>query len=111
MKTQPTTMKDRFLESFGSFCPAMLLWVFCVSPTDDAVGAVVAGDDFEPDIDQFQWAAFGGTVLATNYGGSVSGANALCFEFPPRFATTRPWDTRGGGRIEFYLRFTDGYDN
>ncbi len=82
-----------------------------LSQTIGAAATIIAGDDFEPDIDRSQWVALGGTALATNYGGSVSGANALCFESGPRFATTRPWDTSGGGRIEFYLRFADSYEN
>ena len=76
-----------------------------------ASAAMIISDDFEPGIDPAQWAAFGGTVLATNFGGSVSGANSLWFGgWDTRSATTRALDTRGGGRIEFYLRFADGTD-
>ena len=66
-------------------------------------------DDFEPDIDSLQWQAFGGQVLATNYGGSVSGVNSLWFGAgPERFATTRPLNTSSGGTIGFQIRFADG---
>ena len=76
---------------------------------DDSRSAILAKDDFEPGIDTSQWVEFGGTVLATNYGGSVSGANSLWFGGdPPHFAATPPLDTRDGGRIEFALRIADG---
>ena len=70
-------------------------------------------DDFEPDIDLAQWAAFGGTVgstvLATNYGGSISPSNSLWFgDDGSRFARTRPIDTTCGGRVSFYIRLADG---
>jgi Reelin subrepeat B/Bacterial Ig domain/Immunoglobulin domain/Immunoglobulin I-set domain len=68
-------------------------------------------DDFEPDIDRLQWLDFGGMVLATNYGGSVSGANSLWFGGDgSRYATTRPLDTTSGGTISFQLRISDGND-
>ncbi len=66
-------------------------------------------DDFEPDLDRLQWTGFGGLVLATNYGGSISGTHALWFGGDgSRFATTRPLDTTPGGLIRFYLRLADG---
>jgi hypothetical protein len=66
-------------------------------------------DDFEPDIDLVQWLEFGGEVLATNYGGSVSGPNSLWFGGNgDRFATTRPLNTTAGGTISFALRISDG---
>ena len=60
-------------------------------------------DDFDPGIDLTQWSGFGGvvgsTVLATNYGGSVSAPNSLWFGANgSRFATTIPINTSGGGR-------------
>ena len=65
-------------------------------------------DDFEPDMDRSQWSAFS-QVLATNYGGSVSGVNALCFSGDgSRFATTRALNTLAGGFIQFQLRIADG---
>jgi len=70
-------------------------------------------DDFEPGIDLTQWSAFGGTVsstvLATNYGGSVSGVNSLWFgDGGSRFATTVPVNTTSGGTISFWLRIAGG---
>lgn len=66
-------------------------------------------DDFEPDIDLTQWSVFGGTVVATNYGGSVSGANSLWFGGTgSRFATTIPVDVTAGGTISFWLRIAAG---
>ncbi|MBI5773281.1 MAG: M36 family metallopeptidase, partial [Verrucomicrobia bacterium] len=76
-----------------------------------AVTPAAAGlaDDFEPGIDLTQWAGFGGTVgltvLATNYGGSVSPINSLWFgDAGPRSATTRAINTTNGGQLSFYLR-------
>ncbi|HEY0550948.1 MAG TPA: immunoglobulin domain-containing protein [Verrucomicrobiae bacterium] len=76
-------------------------------------------EDFEPGIHVERWSAFsGGAVLATNYGGSVSGVNSLWLggvfvgpvddRMASRFAMTRPLDTRLGGRVDFYLRIADG---
>jgi hypothetical protein len=66
-------------------------------------------DDFEPGIDTSQWSAFGGTVLATNYGGFVSPSNSLWFGGTgSRFATTRLLNTVAGGPIEFYIRLASG---
>ncbi len=63
-------------------------------------------DDFEPGIDPVQWSTFSSLVRATNYGGSVSGANSLWFggDGGSRFAESRPLDTHAGGTVEFYLR-------
>jgi len=105
-------MKNHMSNSLRSLRPAILLWLFCLSPTGDASGAVVIADDFEPDIDLTQWSAFGGTVLATNYGGSVSGVNSLWFGGDgSRFATTRSLDTVLGGWIDFHLRMADSDDS
>ncbi|MCX6922096.1 MAG: immunoglobulin domain-containing protein [Verrucomicrobia bacterium] len=66
-------------------------------------------DDFDPGIDLGQWWGFGGTVLATNYGGSVSGSNSLWFGGTgSRFAATVPLNTANGGSIRFYLRLSSG---
>ncbi|HQL78410.1 MAG TPA: S8 family serine peptidase, partial [Verrucomicrobiota bacterium] len=70
-------------------------------------------DDFEPDIDLPNWAAFGGTVgstvIATNYGGSVSPPNSLWFgDGGSRFARTRPLNTTCGGTVSFYIRLANG---
>jgi hypothetical protein len=76
-------------------------------------------ENFEPGIHVERWSAFsGGAVLATNYGGSVSGVNSLWLggvfvgpvdgRMASRFAMTRPLDTRLGGRVDFYLRIADG---
>ena len=66
-------------------------------------------DDFEPGIDLAQWSSFGGTVLATNYGGFVSPSHSLWFGGTgSRYATTRAVQTTDGGRIRFQLRFANG---
>ncbi len=66
-------------------------------------------DDFEPGIHAEQWSALSGTVAATNFGGSVSGANALWFGGDgERFATTRPLNAASGGLIDFQLRLAGG---
>ncbi len=66
-------------------------------------------DDLEPGIETLQWSSFGGTVLATRYGGAVSGTNALWFGGNgTRYAVTRPLNTTAGGVIEFYLRLARG---
>src|SRR5439155_23434062 len=66
-------------------------------------------DDFDPSIDTLQWSSFGGTVLATNYGGSISGSNSLWFGGNgSRFAVTRPLNTANGGTVQFYLRIASG---
>ncbi|HYG33717.1 MAG TPA: immunoglobulin domain-containing protein, partial [Clostridia bacterium] len=65
-------------------------------------------DDFELYAYRSQWATFGGVILATNYGGSVSGTNSLWFGgYGSRFAVTRPLDTSNGGVVQFYLRLGD----
>ncbi|MGC9035951.1 MAG: immunoglobulin domain-containing protein, partial [Verrucomicrobiia bacterium] len=70
-------------------------------------------DDFEPNIDTTQWSSFGGelgkTVIATNYGGSVSGVNSLWFGGDSqRYAATRAINTLQGGQVVFYLRISNG---
>ena len=70
-------------------------------------------ENFEPDIHESLWSGFGGspgsTVIATNYGGSVSGVNSLWFgDAGTRSATTIPVNTSGGGTISFYLRLGNG---
>jgi hypothetical protein len=66
-------------------------------------------DDFDPEIDTMQWAGFGGTVRATNYGGFISASNSLWFGGTgSRFATTRPLNTSQGAGIQFYLRLANG---
>ena len=68
-------------------------------------------DDFEPGIDPQHWSAFSPTVQATNYGGSVSGVNALWFGGTgSRFAQTRPINTVAGGVLDFQLILSDGED-
>ncbi len=76
-------------------------------------------DDFEPGVHFSQWSSFSPTVLAANYGGSVSGANSMWFggfgahirfeHFTAfaRYAVSRPLDTRLGGTVDFFLRFGD----
>ena len=66
-----------------------------------SVAALGMADDFDPGLDLSQWSGFGGvvgsTVLATNYGGSVSAPNSLWFgDAGSRFATTIPINTSGG---------------
>ncbi len=62
-------------------------------------------DDFEPSIHASQWASFGGSPIATNFGGSVSASNALWFgSASKRAATTVPIDASTGGQIGFCLR-------
>ncbi len=70
-------------------------------------------ENFEPGIHQSLWSSFGGvvgsTVIATNYGGSVSGANSLWFgDAGTRSATTIAVDTSAGGSINFYLHLGNG---
>jgi hypothetical protein len=67
-------------------------------------------DDFEPDIDFIQWDAFSSLVAATNYGGSISGANSLWLggDDASRFAQSRPVNTLQGGVVDFYLRIANG---
>jgi uncharacterized repeat protein (TIGR01451 family) len=68
-------------------------------------------DDFEPGIDLTQWSAFSPTVLATNYGGTISGANLLWFGGSgSRFAISRALDASLGGTVEFYLHIANGGD-
>jgi len=80
-----------------------------------ALSVAVAGiaDDFDPGLDLTQWSSFGGvvdsTVLATNYGGSVSGSNSLWFGTSgSRYATTVPVNTSAGGQIGFCIRLANG---
>ncbi len=67
-------------------------------------------DDFDPGIDLLQWNAFGGTVQATNHGGSVSGTKSLWFGgFGFRYAESRTLNTQLGGVMDFYLRLGSGF--
>ncbi len=84
-----------------------------VASTSAVVSVVVnqpgVFDDFEPDIDLSQWSVFGGVLgtelIATNYGGSVSGTHSLWFGGDSeRSARTRALDTSLGGTIVFQLR-------
>ena len=86
--------------------------------TDAILSVAEAGsiffDDFEPGVDTRQWSRFGGvigsTMLATNYGGSVSPVNSLWFNNSgSRHATTRALNTTNGGFISFYLHLADGF--
>ena len=43
-------MKTPFIHWRGSICATVLLSLLCLAPTDPISGAVVAGDDVEPDI-------------------------------------------------------------
>jgi len=70
-------------------------------------------ENFEPDIHLSLWSGFGGslgsTVIATNYGGSISGVNSLWFgDGGTRSATTIPVNTTAGGSLSFYLRLGNG---
>jgi hypothetical protein len=78
-----------------------------------SVAGLSMADDFDPGIDLTQWSGFGGvvgsTVVATNYGGSVSAPNSLWFgNAGSRFATTIPINTSGGGQIGFCIRLANG---
>ena len=78
-----------------------------------SVAVVGMADNFDPGIDLTQWSSFGGvvgsTVLATNYGGSVSAPNSLWFGASgSRYATTVPINTSGGGQIGFCIRLANG---
>ncbi|HVM47905.1 MAG TPA: protease pro-enzyme activation domain-containing protein, partial [Candidatus Acidoferrum sp.] len=78
-----------------------------------SVAAPSMKDDFDPDLDLTQWSSFGGmpgsTVLATNYGGSVSAPNSLWFGAKgSRYAATVPINTTAGGQIGFCLRLANG---
>jgi hypothetical protein len=78
-----------------------------------SVAAANMSDAFDPGLDLTQWSSFGGvvgsTVLATNYGGSVSAPNSLWFgDGHSRFATTVPINTSGGGEIGFCIRLANG---
>jgi hypothetical protein len=67
--------------------------------------ATALADDFDPGIDSSVWAAFGGTVAATNFGGFVSSPNSLWFGGTgSRFARTVPVNTGFSGSIAFALR-------
>jgi len=70
-------------------------------------------ENFEPDIHLALWSGFGGTlgstVIATNYGDSISPVNSLWFgDGGTRSATTIPVNTSAGGSISFYLRLGNG---
>jgi hypothetical protein len=66
-------------------------------------------DDFEPGIHSNNWSGFGGTLIATNYGGVVSGSNSLWFGGDgSRYAITRPLDVLGGGKVSFNIRIANG---
>ena len=78
-----------------------------------SVAAPGMADDFDSGMDLTQWSGFGGvvgsTVLATNYGGSVSAPNSLWFGANgSRYATTVPINTSGGGQIGFCIRLANG---
>jgi hypothetical protein len=78
-----------------------------------SVAAPGMADDFDPGLDLTQWSGFGGvvgsTVLATNYGGSVSAPNSLWFGANgSRYATTVPINTAGAGEIGFCIRLANG---
>jgi hypothetical protein len=78
-----------------------------------SVAAQGMADAFDPGIDLTQWSSFGGvvgsTVLATNFGSSVSGPNSLWFGANgSRYATTVPVNTAGGGEIGFCIRLANG---
>jgi hypothetical protein len=107
----------------NSFAPGV--YTATLRFTNQASGVVQAGtlalavvgrhmfDDFDPSLDLSQWSAFGGTlgstVLATNYGGSVSAPNSLWFgDSGSRYATTLPINTTSGGLISFWLRLANG---
>ncbi|HWN97406.1 MAG TPA: S8 family serine peptidase [Methylomirabilota bacterium] len=66
-------------------------------------------DDFEPDFDGTQWARIRSGIHATNYGGAVSGSNALCFDaiYANLSVLTRPVNTANGGMVRFWLRTGD----
>ena len=61
-------------------------------------------DDFDPDIDNSQWASIQGAIASTNCG-AVSG-NALYFRNSPRLADTVDLDVTNGGLIRFYLKIS-----
>lgn len=72
-------------------------------------------DDFDPDIDQPLWSAFGGTVTANTAGqaaGTGSTSKSLHFDGDgSRFATTVPLDTRGSQTVNFLIALADGTSN
>jgi autotransporter-associated beta strand protein len=71
--------------------------------------ATSMADSFDPVIDRAQWYSFSGTVLATNFGGAVSGPNSLWFGGDgERSATTRPIIATPGGNVSFCLRLANG---
>src|SRR6185503_12849372 len=67
-------------------------------------------DDFEPSFDGTQWARLQSGLMATNYGGAVSGQNSLWFDPYYNFLPlqTRAINTVNGGMIRFWLRCGDG---
>lgn len=76
------------------------------------VASTTLFDGFDPGIDLSQWSGFGGTVLATNYGGCVSAPNSLWFGGSgSRYAATQPLNTSAGGFARFELRIASGASN
>ncbi|HVM49309.1 MAG TPA: LamG-like jellyroll fold domain-containing protein [Candidatus Acidoferrum sp.] len=78
-----------------------------------SVAAPGMADAFDSGLDLTQWSGFGGvpgsTVVATNYGGSVSAPNSLWFGAKgSRYAATVPINTTAGGQIGFCLRLANG---
>ncbi len=95
--------------AFGSVTSSVVSVTVTVLPT-------YVIDDFEPDIDQSQWSAFTGSVLATNFGGFVSPTHSLWFGGPlspggTRSATTHLLNMTSGGPIQFYIRLAFGTSN
>ena len=93
----------------NSLIIAVIAYAGSISGASALPGLTSFSDDFEPDIDQAMWTAFGGTVAATNHGGSVSGTNSLWFDGSgSRFAESAKIDTGSGGQISFQIRLGDG---
>jgi subtilisin family serine protease len=66
-------------------------------------------DDFEGGIDTGQWDGVGPGLLATNYGGAVSGTRAAWLDPAGVNAlTTRLLNATNGGTIRFWIRFGAG---
>src|SRR5262249_28355581 len=82
--------------------------------SSDATLAIVVyssilADNFDPTINPGSWTSFGGTSVATNYGGYQSAPNSLWFGGDgSRFAQASAVDTSSGGFIEFFLRYGSG---
>lgn len=92
-------------------------WGLRNQPVAPAFEVIVPDDgiweDFEPGLDAASWSAFGGEVgvdvIATNYGGAVSGNNSLWFDYDDlRYAVTRPLALRAGSAVDFQLRLAAG---